>query len=92
MSAQQCIRLGLAVVASLASFALSWPFWRDFGYWAESHTMWTIYFVVGFCLAVFVFVVFQRSLSTLFDHAALGHHEAEDEHAASGAGRAGGEP
>jgi hypothetical protein len=33
--------------------------------------MWLAYFIIGFCLAVFVFVVFLRSLGTLFEHDAL---------------------
>ncbi len=71
MSAQKTIRFWLAVVASAASLALSWPYWRDFGYWAESHAMWLVYFAAGFVLAVYVFSVFFNSLSTLFEHDAL---------------------
>jgi hypothetical protein len=71
MSGQRVIRLSLAVLGALGSFALSWPYWRDFGYWAESRQMWLIYFVVGFLLAVFDFAIFLRSLSTLFEHDAL---------------------
>lgn len=71
MSAQRIIRLSLAIVASGASLALSWPYWRDFGYWAESRTMWLAYFAVGFVLAVYVFDVFFDSLGTLFEHDAL---------------------
>jgi hypothetical protein len=33
--------------------------------------MWLAYFIIGFCLAVFVFVVFLRSLATLFEHDAI---------------------
>lgn len=71
MPAQRTIRLGLAIVASAGSLALSWPFWRDYSYWAESPTLWLIYFAVGFVLAVYVFFVFFRSLRTLFEHDAL---------------------
>jgi hypothetical protein len=71
MSAQHTIRIGLAVIGSVVSFLLSWPYWRDFGYWAESRTMWLVYFAVGFCLAIYVFKVFLRSLATLFEHDAL---------------------
>jgi drug/metabolite transporter (DMT)-like permease len=71
MPAQRSIRLGLAIIASAGSLALSWPFWRDFSYWAESPAMWLIYFAVGFVLAVYVFVAFFRSLRTLFEHDAL---------------------
>ena len=71
MSAQRIIRLSVAVVASGASFALSWPYWRDFEYWPESQSMWLAYFVVGFVLAVYVFYAFFDSLSTLFEHDAL---------------------
>ncbi len=71
MSARKTIRLGLAVLGAIGSFALSWPYWRDFSYWAESPQMWWIYFGVGFCLAVYVFVIFIRSLTTLFEHDTL---------------------
>jgi hypothetical protein len=71
MTMQGAIRFSIAVLGSAGSLALSWPYWRDFGYWAESHSMWLAYFIIGFCLAVFVFVVFLRSLATLFEHDAL---------------------
>lgn len=71
MSTQRIIRLSIAVVASGASLALSWPYWRDFGYWAESRSMWIAYFIVGFILAVYVFYAFLDSLRTLFGHDAL---------------------
>lgn len=66
----------IAVVGSIVSFALSWPFWRDFEYWAESETMWIIYFVVGFILAVYVFYVFIAGLRTLFQHAVIEQSDA----------------
>lgn len=68
---QRSIRLGVAILASAASLALSWPYWRDFQYWAESHSMWIAYFIVGFLLAVYVFYAFLDSLGTLFEHDAL---------------------
>ncbi len=71
MSTQRIIRITLSILASGASLALSWPYWRDFGYWAESHTMWLVYFTLGFVLAGYVFYVFFDSLSTLFEHDAL---------------------
>jgi len=71
MSAQRTIRFWLAVIASIASFALSWPYWRDFGYWAESQAMWLAYFTVGLVLAIYVFYIFLNSLNTLFEHDAL---------------------
>ncbi|MDT3707246.1 MAG: hypothetical protein ROZ09_10490 [Thiobacillus sp.] len=71
MSAQRIIRMSLAILASGASLALSWPYWRDFSYWAESQAMWLVYFVVGFVLAVYVFYVYLGSLRTLFEHDAL---------------------
>ncbi len=71
MSAQRTIRLSLAILASGASLALSWPYWRDFGYWPESHAMWLAYFTLGFVLAVYVFYAFLDSLGTLFEHDAL---------------------
>ncbi|HTN60100.1 MAG TPA: hypothetical protein VL147_00935 [Devosia sp.] len=71
MSTQRSIRLALAVLASAASLALSWPYWRDFEYWPESQAMWLVYFGLGFVLAVYVFYVFLDSLGTLFEHDAL---------------------
>jgi hypothetical protein len=71
MSTQRIIRLTLSILASGASLALSWPYWRDFEYWAESHAMWLVYFAVGFVLAVYVFSVFFNSLGTLFEHDAI---------------------
>lgn len=65
---QRSIDLVLSIVASVAAFLLSWPFWRDFEYWPESHLAWWIYFVVGFVLAVYVFYVFIGSLHILFLH------------------------
>lgn len=65
---QRIIDLSLSVLASIAALFLSWPFWRDYGYWAESHTAWPLYFVVGFLLAIFVFYIFIGSLHILFLH------------------------
>lgn len=65
---QRMTDLTLSVLASVAAFALSWPFWRDFEYWAESHVAWWIYFVFGFVLAVYVFYIFIESLHMLFLH------------------------
>ena len=71
MSAKRIIRISLAILASGASLALSWPYWRDFDYWAESHSMWLVYLALGFVLAVYVFNVFFDSLELLFEHDAL---------------------
>ena len=65
---QWIIRLTLAVIAAGASLALSWPFWRDFEYWAESETAWLLHFGLGFVLAVAVFYLFFESLAALFEH------------------------
>ncbi len=62
------VDLTISVLASVAAFLLSWPFWRDFQYWPESHAAWLIYFVIGFVLAVYVFYVFIGSLHILFLH------------------------
>jgi hypothetical protein len=78
MSAQRIIRISLAVLGSGASLALSWPYWRDFGYWPESHAMWLAYFGLGFVLAVYVFYAFLGSLGTLFEHDALLRAEQAD--------------
>lgn len=71
MTAERTIRIALAALAAAASVGLSWPYWRDFEYWPESHTMWAIYFIVGYILAVYVFYAFLDSLATLFEHDAL---------------------
>lgn len=66
--ARRIIWMTVAAAATLLSFFLSWPWWRNFGYWAESRTMWAIYFSVGFVLAVYVFHAFFDILRTLFAH------------------------
>ena len=65
---QRITDLTFSVLASVAAFLLSWPFWRNFEYWPESHLAWWIYFVLGFVLAVYVFYVFIGSLHILFLH------------------------
>jgi hypothetical protein len=67
---QRVIDLGLSILACVVALFLSWPYWRDFEYWAESHTAWAIYFAGGFVLAVYVFYIFIGSLHILFLHAA----------------------
>lgn len=76
---QRSIDITLSVLAGAVSFLLSWPYWRSFGYWAESGGWWFAYFVAGFLLAVFVFYVFFRSLRTLFAHEGPGHAHAHAE-------------
>lgn len=66
--AQRIIDLALSALAALVSVLLSWPYWRDFEYWPESHGMWRLYIALGFVLAVYVFYAFLRSLRTLFLH------------------------
>ncbi len=60
--------LGISIAVCLIATFLSWPFWRDFQYWPESHAAWRIYFVVGFLLSVYVFYMFIGSLRILFVH------------------------
>ncbi len=81
---QKITSLALSVLACMAAFLLSWPFWRSFEYWPESHVAWWIYFAFGFVLAVYVFYVFLDSLRTLFLHDAPGHRGPAD---AAGADR-----
>jgi hypothetical protein len=61
----------LSILAAGLAFALSWPFWRDFEYWGESHVMWWVYFSVGYVMAVYVFRVFLDCVRILFLHDAL---------------------
>lgn len=61
--------LTLSFFATLVAFLLSLPFWRDFGYFAESETFWWLYFALGFVLGIYVFYVFIGSLRFLFQHA-----------------------
>ena len=65
---QRVTDLTLSVLASVVAFLLSWPFWRDFQYWPESHGAWWAYFAAGFVLSVYVFYVFIDSLHMLFLH------------------------
>lgn len=68
---QRIIDLSLSVLACALGFALSWPFWRDFEYWAESRIAWWAYFIVGYLMAVYVFYIFLGCVRTLFLHDAL---------------------
>jgi hypothetical protein len=70
---QRIIDLALSMLACVAAVLLSWPFWRDFEYWPESHVAWWTYFASGFLLAVYVFYVFIGSLRILFVHDAQEH-------------------
>lgn len=83
---QKVIKLSLAIVASVVSFFLSWPWSRDFSYWAESRSMWMVYFVVGFVLAIYVFYAFFGSLRTLFEHDAIERAEIAEQSEAQDAG------
>lgn len=66
---QRITDLALSIVACVTALFLSWPYWRDFAYWATSHTAWVIYFAGGLVLAIYVFFVFMGSLHILFQHA-----------------------
>lgn len=65
---QRISDLTISVLSSVVAFFLSWPFWRDFEYWPESHLAWWIYFASGFVLTVYVFYIFIGSLRILFLH------------------------
>lgn len=58
----------LSALGSAAGFALSWPFWRDFEYFADSRDFWWVYFVVGYLMGVYVFYVFIACTRMLFLH------------------------
>ena len=73
---KRTIDLGISVVAAVAALFLSWPYFRDVEYFAESQVAWILYFVVGFVLAVYVFYVFLQATHTLFAHDALEHEQA----------------
>lgn len=73
---QRLIDLTISILASAASLLLSWPYFRDFEYWPESHGMWWLYFIVGFVLAAYVFYVLLGITRTLFEHDALDRAEA----------------
>lgn len=90
MSAQRLTRLGVAIFGSVISVALSWPYWRDFEYWAESQAMWRGYFVVGFLLAVYVFYVFLGATATMFKHDAIDRAKLAEEEAREAAKSQGG--
>lgn len=65
---QRTIDVIISVLASALAFLLSWPFWRDFEFWPESHLAWWIYFILGFVLSIYVFYIFIESLRMLFTH------------------------
>ena len=67
---QRVTDLVFSVLACAAAFLLSWPFKREFAYWATSHTAWWIYFICGSALSMYVFYAFIGSLHILFLHAA----------------------
>jgi len=73
---KRAVDFWLSVAASVAATALSWPFWRDFNYWAVTKEMWVVYFIGGFLLSIYVFYAFLGALHTLFEHDALEHAEA----------------
>ena len=68
----------IAFLGTLAAFLLSWPYWRDFGYWAESPGLWIVYFVLGAILGVYVFLAFIRALRLLLQHEGPEHHHRDD--------------
>ena len=67
---QRFFDLLISVLGTVVAVALSWPYWRDYEYWASSHTAWQGYFAAGFVLSVYVFYVFIGSTRILFSHAA----------------------
>ncbi len=75
--AQRLIDITISILASVVALLLSWPYFRDFEYWPESHAMWLVYFCVGFLLAMYVFYVLLRITRTLFEHDELERAEAE---------------
>lgn len=83
---RKAIWIAVAIVASALSFALSMPWWRDYGYWPESRGMWAIYFVVGFILAIYVFYTFFGNIRTLFEHDAIERAKLAETTAANDAG------
>jgi ABC-type nickel/cobalt efflux system permease component RcnA len=78
---QRSIDLTLSFLATVVAFGLSWPYWRSFSYFAESRAAWTIYFLLGAALAVYVFYVFFRALRTIFMHEGHDHAHHEHDHA-----------
>lgn len=68
---QRPMDIFLSLLATGIAFLLSWPFWRNFEYWAESQELWLVYFVTGYALAAYVFYIFLNCLRTLFLHDAL---------------------
>lgn len=83
---KRTIDLTLSVIAGIAALLLSWPYFRDFEYFAESRLAWLAYFVVGFVLAIYVFYAFLQVTHTLFEHDALEHAEAAKNGSRTGRG------
>ena len=65
---QKVIDVVLSMLASAAAVALSWPYHRNFEYFAESETAWNIYFILGFVVCVYIFFIFIHCVRTLFEH------------------------
>lgn len=83
---KRTIDLVLSVIAGAAALLLSWPYFRNFEYFAESRQAWLAYSVIGFALAVYVFYAFLQVTHTLFEHDALEHAQAAKARAADGNG------
>lgn len=66
---QRLTDLSLSILISFVGCLLSYPFWRDYEYWAESPAAWWIYFILGFLLCIYILYVFIGSLRMLFLHA-----------------------
>lgn len=60
----------MALPLILGGALLSWPFYADHQFWAETPSMWTAYVVVGCVLGLYVAVMFIHVLSTLIYHEA----------------------
>lgn len=55
----------MTALVVIGSALLSWPFWVDFSFWAESRAMWVAHVSVACLLGVYVTAVFVRALATL---------------------------
>lgn len=73
---QRTIDLVLSSVASAAALLLSWPYFRNYEYFAETRLAWVVYFVAGFVMSVYLFQAFLGSMRTLFEHDAIERAEA----------------
>lgn len=55
----------MAALIVIVGALLSWPFWVDHGFWAESRGMWVVHVALGCLGGLYVAAMFLNTLATL---------------------------